>query len=234
MSVPGALEHPAVLRCACNIHLSPLLSSLPTQPADSSSPPLSTPVLAAPPPPSLPFRDGVSESCALVGVRVSPSGAYILLLFKGAPAELWTTLPPPTHTQHTAAAGSTAAAVAGEGGGAGAGGPIGSGMGPGAGGGGSGGGSAAAAAAAAPTAAAVGAVCPWRVRLVDLPFSAVEWVVMEDDMHKVRAGCGCGGGGGGRGGGEVWHCMTMLIKHSAYIQTGLSCYAPPLAQNTDT
>jgi hypothetical protein len=28
-------------------------------------------------------------------------------------------------------------------------------------------------------------VKPWRVRLVDLPFSAVEWIVMEEDMHKV-------------------------------------------------
>jgi hypothetical protein len=28
-------------------------------------------------------------------------------------------------------------------------------------------------------------VKPWRVRLVDLPFSAVEWIVTEEDMHKV-------------------------------------------------
>jgi hypothetical protein len=27
---------------------------------------------------------------------------------------------------------------------------------------------------------------PWRVRLVDLPFSAVEWVAAEEELQKVR------------------------------------------------
>jgi len=41
---------------------------------------------------SLPFRDSItSESAPLVGLRVSPSGSYVLLLLKGAPAELWAT-----------------------------------------------------------------------------------------------------------------------------------------------
>jgi hypothetical protein len=55
-------------------------------------------------------------------------------------------------------------------------------------------GGAAAAGDAAAGAAVGGLVKPWRVRLVDLPFSAVEWVVTEEDMHKVGP---WGGGGGG-------------------------------------
>jgi hypothetical protein len=42
-------------------------------------------------------------------------------------------------------------------------------------------------------------VKPWRVRLVDLPFSAVEWIVTEEDMHKVCVVGGGGVAGGGRG-----------------------------------
>ena len=41
------------------------------------------------PPPSA-CRECASEAAALVGLRTSPLGCYLLLLLKGAPAELWT------------------------------------------------------------------------------------------------------------------------------------------------
>eukprot|EP00775_Hariotina_reticulata_P009224 gene9224-9389_t len=98
---------------------------------------------------SLPFRDSVtSEAAALVGLRVSPSGVYVLLLFKGAPAELWATRQ-----------------AAGEGGS-----PVGGWM-----------------TAVDGTAASGGNFSlskPWRVRLVDLPFTAVEWMADEDTMCR--------------------------------------------------
>lgn len=58
-------------------------------------------------------------------------------------------------------------------------------------------------------------VKPWRVRLVDLPFSAVEWIVTEEDMHKV-GGHGCVGmvggecarGRRGEGGGGETVCLA--------------------------
>jgi hypothetical protein len=38
---------------------------------------------------SVPLRDRTGEAAPLLGVRASPSGAHLLALFKGAPAELW-------------------------------------------------------------------------------------------------------------------------------------------------
>jgi hypothetical protein len=117
---------------------------------------------------SLPFRDGGgSESNPMLGMRVSPSGAYLLLLLKGAPAELWTTLPqaapaaasaPPSQpsSRTPSRLGLAATQEAG-----------------------------AAGAAAGGGAAGVDLVKPWRVRLVDLPFSAVEWVAAEAELQKV-------------------------------------------------
>jgi hypothetical protein len=114
----------------------------------------------------------------MLGMRVSPSGAYLLLLLKGAPAELWTTLPPAapaaasappsqpssrtpsrlglSAVQEAASAAAAAGLLGGGGGGA----------------------------------AAAGMVKPWRVRLVDLPFSAVEWVAAEEELQKVRHAAG--------------------------------------------
>jgi hypothetical protein len=61
----------------------------------------------------------------MLGIRASPSGAYILVLLKGAPAELW------------------ALGKSGR---------------------------------------------PFRVRLVDLPFTAVEWVLPEEALAPSRPG----------------------------------------------
>lgn len=38
---------------------------------------------------SVPFRTIASEQSSLLGIRASPSGQYILLLFKTAPSEIW-------------------------------------------------------------------------------------------------------------------------------------------------
>lgn len=38
---------------------------------------------------SAPFRELGSENAAMIGIRTSPSGRYILLLLKDSPAEIW-------------------------------------------------------------------------------------------------------------------------------------------------
>ncbi|KAL4425017.1 hypothetical protein ABPG77_001795 [Micractinium sp. CCAP 211/92] len=38
---------------------------------------------------SLPVREGSNDPAPLVGVRASPSGRYLLVLFRGAPSEIW-------------------------------------------------------------------------------------------------------------------------------------------------
>ncbi|KAL4422261.1 hypothetical protein ABPG75_008458 [Micractinium tetrahymenae] len=38
---------------------------------------------------SLPFREGGNDPAPLAGVRASPSGRYLLVLFRGAPSEIW-------------------------------------------------------------------------------------------------------------------------------------------------
>lgn len=95
------------------------------------------------------------------GIRISPSGTYILLLLKGAPCELWTTAPKDNLAPVSlAAAAAGAAAVASA--------------------------DSCAAAAASPAVHDMGGEAkPWRVRLLDLPFSAVEWVAADDGPSKV-------------------------------------------------
>lgn len=120
---------------------------------------------------SLPFRDGSgSENSPLLGIRVSPSGAYLLLVFKSGPAELWTTLLTATTaaaagssqpTSRAASRLSLASLAAGP---------------------------AVADAAAGPVAGGAGCLAkPWRMRLLDLPFSAVEWLAAQEDLQTVRA-----------------------------------------------
>jgi hypothetical protein len=98
---------------------------------------------------ALPFRvKAEPEAAPLAGVAASPSGAQLLLTFKGAPAELW--------------------AVP----------------------------SAAAAATGAPAPASAAAAAPFRLRLLDLAFTAAEWVaVPADAAGGDREGRGDGGGG---------------------------------------
>lgn len=104
---------------------------------------------------SLPFRDTVgNEGSPMLGIRVSPSGTYLLLLLKGAPCELWTTA---ARESLTSAVPAAAAAVH-----SGAPGAIKS--------------------AVASQQNHCSLSKPWRVRLLDLPFSAVEWV---EDMQQV-------------------------------------------------
>jgi hypothetical protein len=99
----------------------------------------------------------------MLGMRVSPSGAYLLLLLKGAPAELWSTLPPPAAAAASAPSQPSSRTPSRLG-------------------------------FSAVQEAAGGGACtnggclvkPWRVRLVDLPFSAVEWVAAEEELQKVR------------------------------------------------
>ncbi len=83
-----------------------------------------------------------SDAGPLSGLRASPSGTYLLLLFKGCPAELWgIPADSPTHK-------------------------------------------------------------PFRVRLVDLPFTAVEWVLPESAVapphfsQEPRTVDGAGGAAG--------------------------------------
>lgn len=93
----------------------------------------------------------------MLGIRASPSGTYLLLLLKGAPCELWATAPRESST--TAASAAVAAADAGADG---------------------------ANSAGAMAQQVQGSLSrPWRVRLLDLPFSAVEWVTAEEDMQQV-------------------------------------------------
>ena len=40
---------------------------------------------------SFPFREGGSDRGALAGLRASPSGSYLLLVFNGMPSEIWAT-----------------------------------------------------------------------------------------------------------------------------------------------
>eukprot|EP00878_Enallax_costatus_P028496 GHUV01030783.1.p1 GENE.GHUV01030783.1~~GHUV01030783.1.p1 ORF type:complete len:625 (+),score=177.47 GHUV01030783.1:478-2352(+) len=113
---------------------------------------------------SVPFRDNIgSEGSPMLGIRVSTSGTYILLLLKGAPCELWTTALKDSLVPVNLA---TAAAVAV---------------------------TAVDAGAAAPGGAAMhdlgSTTKPWRVRLLDLPFSAVEWVAADEGQFKVLLDC---------------------------------------------
>lgn len=75
----------------------------------------------------------------MLGIRASHSGAYLLLLLKGAPAEMWAMVGQPSSATAGAAASS-----------------------------------------------ASGASKPWRVRLVDLPFSSVEWVLPDNYLQHGK------------------------------------------------
>ena len=44
---------------------------------------------------SLPFREVPSEPSAMLGIRASVSGRYILVLLRAAPSEIWMVLSPP-------------------------------------------------------------------------------------------------------------------------------------------
>ena len=50
---------------------------------------------------SLPFREVPSEPSAMLGIRASISGRYVLVLLRAAPSEIWmvllATLPLPSH-----------------------------------------------------------------------------------------------------------------------------------------
>eukprot|EP00879_Flechtneria_rotunda_P026082 GHRR01027763.1.p1 GENE.GHRR01027763.1~~GHRR01027763.1.p1 ORF type:complete len:766 (+),score=299.10 GHRR01027763.1:72-2300(+) len=111
----------------------------------------------------LAFRDAVGiEGSSLLDIRISPSGTYILLLFNGAPAELWATAAQLEPSQHASSLSphQTSSATAA---------------------------SAAAAATRADTnhwAFSSSVTQPWRVRLLDLPFSAVEWVATPEHAHQ--------------------------------------------------
>jgi hypothetical protein len=86
-----------------------------SQPTDPP-PPHRPPSAAA----SAPFRSQQAlDSGPLVALRASPSGAYLLLLFKGAPAELWA-----TRALDVGSGAPSAAAPAGGGGGGGTGGAL--------------------------------------------------------------------------------------------------------------